>query len=158
MSDDYSFMKSGFSNIEPDDINDQNYILKVMALICVFTENSLNDADTYVQHAQRDIILTKDINLCLKVEVFKFLERENTEIQMKEWFDLLNNDSETQEKSEYECEDEDLVEDTNIIFTYSECNCDLCMNINKIEKKWKKWIPKNDIEMILKKSIDIRYD
>ena len=96
---------------------------------------------------------------CLPVS-FCFIGRNEQfwEIQMKEWFDMLNNDSDTDDNSEYNSEDENLLDDTNIIFTYSECKCDLCININKIEEKWEEWIPKNDIEIILQRAIDISYD
>lgn len=145
---DYSFMKSGFNNLIEPEKPDPEMIKNVTALVATFTENALIDASRYVSHCNRKCITTMDIKLCLMAETFKFMNRDNT-VSLLKWKEIVNNEDEYEDESDYSSEDE-LEEE----FSKSECNCDNCVYINKVENIWNNWTPTTDLEKILKNVID----
>ena len=70
---DYSFMKSGFDNLESKDETVEN----VGSVIMVFMENAMKNADIYVKHAKRKEITPEDIKRGLMLEVFLMKNRPN---------------------------------------------------------------------------------
>ena len=144
---DYSFMKSGFNNVLGTS-NDTK--TTIQSIFLGFTEFAMKDAATYVEHCGRNVVLKEDIKLGLMTETFKFLKRNNNQEKVQNWREYLNNPSE----EDYESDEDVIVNDQEEVFTYSKCKCDLCFNFNSIENFWKSWVPQNDIEIILKKTID----
>ena len=53
-----------------------------------------------------------------------------------------------------ESSDEYEEEEEEVVFTKSNCKCDLCEMINTIEDKWKDWVPQTPLEKSIKKNID----
>ena len=89
---DYSFMKSGTGNTQAP--QDPELVLQVSSLVTTFVANAIEIAGNYVNHARRNIVLTEDIKLCMKVETFKFLEEDNTEKIKLEIVPLKKSDNE----------------------------------------------------------------
>ena len=146
---DYSFMKSGFNNVLGTSSDTKTTI---QSIFLGFTEFAMKDAATYVEHCGRNIVLKEDIKLGLMTETFKFLKRNNNQEKVQNWREYLNNPSDNEE--DYESDEDVIVNDQEEVFTYSKCKCNLCFNFNSIENFWKSWVPQNDIEIILKKTID----
>ena len=146
---DYSFMKSGFNNVLGTSNDNKTTI---QSIFLGFTEFAMKDATTYVEHCGRNVVLKEDIKLGLMTETFKFLKRNNKQEKVQNWREYLNNPSDNEE--DYESDEDVIVNDQEEVFKYSKCKCDLCFNFNSIENFWKSWVPQNDIEIILKKTID----
>ena len=144
---DYSFMKSGFNTLIEPEKPDPNLLLNVTSIVATFAENATKDAAVYVKHSNRRVVTETDIRLCLMTETFNFLNRDNDE-NISKWREIILNDDIDEDYST--SEDEDYEEQ----FSKSECKCELCMNINKIEDIWKVWVPTTDLEKILKNVID----
>ena len=73
---DYSFMKSGFDNTDTSHIDQAK---NVTAIMVHFTENAMNTAAIYANHAKRREIVSEDIKRALMMEVFFFQKRNNLE-------------------------------------------------------------------------------
>ena len=159
MSEDYSFMKSGFTN----EVNQEFDIKKkVKELITMYTYNALNSAAIYVEHANRDKITPEDIKRALMLEIFLFTNRDIE----KDLIDLKNkifeemepiikdtNKDEEEEKEEGEEEEEEEQEEI-VEFCESQCTCPMCKCLNTIYTRWEKFLPNSPIENMLKERID----
>ena len=149
MASNYSFMKSGFNMTEEEPMTEE-MIENLQALVYAFMEKSITSADKYVRHAERTTITKKDIKLGLKVETFKFLQRENIIENISKWREILAED----EGDEDEEEIKSIINDSEYVeFTKSICSCENCDFFNGIEDKWDLWEPHNQIEHILKNAI-----
>ena len=74
---DYSFLKSGFSNlIEPVKVTEKNRE-DIEIMLGLFTSNALINASTYVNYCGRNAVTKTDILYGLQYEVFEFLQRED---------------------------------------------------------------------------------
>jgi hypothetical protein len=156
MSEDYSFMKSGFTN----EINQQHDIEKqVKELITMYTYNALNTAAIYVEHANRDKITPEDIKRTLMLEIFLFTNR-NVEqdiidfknkifLEMEPIIQDKKEDSDTNDEEEEEEEEEEVIE-----FCESQCKCAMCVCITNIYTRWESFTPGSPIENLLKERID----
>ena len=148
MSENYSFMKSGFSLLESEAPSEET-INNLHALVYAFMEKAIVSADKYVHHSGRDTITKKDIKLGLKSETFKFLTRENFTEDVKKWREILD-----EEDIDEEEEIETIVNDAEYVeFKKSTCTCNNCTFFNEIEEKWDAWEPHNQIECILKNAV-----
>ena len=143
---DYSFMKSGFNNLND---SKEEAMKNTTALLVHFTENALNTASIYSNHAKRREIVSEDIKRSLMLEVFFFQKRTDLEEKINKIRDeLYNADSDSEED-----EDENTIVDNNE-FIASECKCALCTCINNIYTRWENWTPKTPMQIILKNRID----
>lgn len=148
MAANFGFMKSGFNNInEP---LSSEMIENVHALVYAFMEKAMLAADVYVRHSGRNTITKKDIELGLKSETFKFLQRENVMENINKWREILQEDEDTEDEAELE---EIINKNEYVEFTKSNCSCKNCEFFNGIEDKWDSWEPHNQIECILKGSV-----
>ena len=153
---DYSFMKSGLdlvNNVEP---HDPELMLQVASLVSAFASNALRESAVYVEHAKRKVITADDIKLCLKAETFKFLDRGDIMENVNKWRDIIQEDIEKELNGDVESDYEDEEEEINEEFKLSECECEMCKNVNGIEAVWEQWIPQTPIELALKKTIDTK--
>lgn len=161
MSDksDYSFMKSGFNILNQPNTTTEELTKNVTALVLTFCNNALESSSKYVNHCNRTIVTKKDLKLCLMVETFKFLKRNDTlekaeqmksKIEDGSIFDDEYDDSEDEEEVI-----NDLTEEEE--FKYSNCKCTDCIFINNIEVIWSKWKPSTPLDILLKKSIDEKF-
>lgn len=150
MAEKYGFMKSGFNNLNESLSNEM--IENVHALVYAFMEKAMLSADVYVRHSGRNTITKKDIELGLKSETFKFLQRENILEDINKWQEILQEDEDTEDEAELE---EIINKNEYVEFTKSNCSCKNCEFFNSIEDKWDSWEPQNQIEHILKGALPL---
>lgn len=143
---DYSFMKSGFDNLERKDETLEN----AASVVMVYMENALKSADIYVKHAKRSQITPEDIKRGLMLEVFFMKSRPNLMEQcetMKEKIQEIIEEEET-----YIIENDEEVDEEE--FKESECKCAMCGCFNTIYTRWEKFTPELPMEKIMVKHID----
>lgn len=105
---DYSFMRSGFSNlIEPPRLSEQDKEnLEIM--LALFTSNALINAAKYVEYCGRNGVTQMDVLYGLIYEVFEFINRsdlnEGMEEIREEYYKMYNF---SEDDEEYEDEDKD---------------------------------------------------
>lgn len=121
---DYSFMRSGFSNlIEPPRLSEQDKEnLEIM--LALFTSNALINAAKYVEYCGRNGVTQMDVLYGLIYEVFEFLNRrdlnEGMEEIREEYYKMYNfseDDEEYEDEDEeenYEDENQNYEDDKNI--------------------------------------------
>ena len=144
---DYSFMKSGFDNL---DNSKEEMTKNVTALMVHFMENAINTAGVYANHAKRREIVSEDIKRSLMLEVFFFQKRTNLEEKINQIRDeLYDGDSD----SEDEINADDVGSDNNE-FIESKCKCALCNCINTVYTRWENWTPVTPMQIILKNRLD----
>lgn len=145
---DYSFMKSGFDNLESKDETLEN----VGSLIMVFMENAMKSADIYVKHAKRKQITPEDIKRALMLEVFFMKQRPNMLEQCEEMKKTIQEIIKDEEENGEEMiigEEEEEEEE----FTESKCQCAMCNCFNTIYTRWDNFTPEQPMEIILAKHI-----
>ena len=142
---DYSFMKSGFDNLEKKDETLEN----AASISLVYMENALKSADIYVKHAKRNQITVEDIKRGLMLEVFFMKSRPNLMKQCDEMKtkikEIVDDDCEVVEFIEEEEEEE---------FKESTCKCAMCGCFNTIYTRWEKFTPELPMEKILANHIN----
>ena len=177
---DYSFMKSGNSNlIESNKLSDKE-IEDIELMLGLFTSNAMINAAKYVEYCKRNGITKEDVLYGLKYEVFEFLNRPDLTQDLEEIkseYDLIN-DCECpcnceEELCNCECLDEcpynqnnkllqSMIEDDNKIQQFSridtkninESNEEFIGKIHTYYDNWDSWEPTTHIEHILKSSIN----
>ena len=147
---DYSFMKSGFDNLQTQDDTLEN----TGSIVMVFMENAIKNADIYVKHSKRREITPEDIKRGLMLEVFLMKNRPNMleqcETMKQKLKDIIRDEEENGEQ--VFIDDEEPVE--NEEFTESTCNCAMCKCFNTIYSRWEGFTPELPMEKILVKSIN----
>ncbi len=148
---DYTFMKTG--QVSTNNEVDKDTLLDIMTLITTFSQNSIVSADIYVKHANRKVITTKDIQMAMKLEVFEFVNRDNTKLLQKNRKEI-EEDYYNHEEDEFDYDKaiDNLIDNeyTNERYCKSTCECDICHKMNHIDKTWDYWEPKTNLEKILK--------
>jgi len=142
-------MKTGFS-ITGDERREltEEHLRNIEAMILVFTSHAIETSLLYVYHSTRNGVTCGDINLALKYEVFKFIDRPNIQEQINITSQILEEEEE-EEEEEVE-EEEGEVEE----FVKNNCTCDICAEINSIDNKWEEWNPEEPFLKKLKERID----
>jgi hypothetical protein len=154
MSDnvDYSFMRSGFDNLETQDETIEN----VGSVVMTFMENAMKSADIYVKHAKRNSITPEDVKRGLMLEVFLMKNRPNMlercEAMKARIKDIIRDEEENGEEIVIGEEPEEPEEDEP--FTVSTCRCAICNCFNTIYTRWEGFTPQLPMEKILVKSIN----
>ena len=146
MSDDYSFMKSGFTN---ETIAEYDLKKQVTELITIYTYNALQSASIYIEHAGRNKITPEDIKRSLMLEIFLFTNR-NVEHDIIDFKNKLIQEMDISQEDEEEEEEEEEIDE----FCESKCECAMCKCLNNIYQRWEKFTPNSPIENILKNRID----
>ena len=147
---DYSFMKSGFDNL---DNSTEETTKNVTALMVHFMENALQTASVYSNHAKRRNIVSEDIKRSLMLEVFFFQKRDNLEEKINKVKEELFVELYDSEDEEEEIVDENTTVNNDEFFI-SECECPLCQCVNNIYTRWSKWTPETPMHQILKNKLD----
>ena len=97
---DFNFtIKSGRDiQTEPNSNLDNTQLDDIMAIILTFAENAIESADVYCRHANRRVIIDKDIKMAMQWEVFMYLQRDNSKKLTKNLEKISNfkNDEEQQ--------------------------------------------------------------
>ena len=149
MASNYSFMKSGFNNLQEEALGEEE-INNLNALVYAFMEKAIISADKYVQHSGRDTITKQDIKLVLKAETFKFLQRDNIMESIGKWQEILAEDDDSEDEEELSS----IINNAEYVeFKKSMCACKNCTFFNGIEEKWEKWVPNSQMEQILKNAV-----
>uniref|UniRef100_A0A6C0C4H7 Uncharacterized protein n=1 Tax=viral metagenome TaxID=1070528 RepID=A0A6C0C4H7_9ZZZZ len=143
---DFTFMKTGFDLLQPDD---DEFKQNTAAIIVTYAEQALKTAAMYVSHHEtRNGITPEDIKRAMMLEMFLFKNRSN-----------LLEKSEAIKKMLFEDEDNDDEEEfINMTkeeeFSQNECSCALCKCVNGIYDRWNGWTPQSLFETVIKKHID----
>ena len=157
---DYSFMKTGFNPVRQESKLDEMDEMYIASLLTLFTSNSIVNASDYSDLCGRNGVTKEDMRYGLIFEVFEFLNNPN----------LVNDLKEVEKQLEYEYSDD---EDEDIDNIFNDKNIDKFTRIdydkidrledeeiefvNKMHKyydEWDDWVPKNELEIILKNAID----
>ena len=146
---DYSFMKSGFDNLESKDDTLEN----IGSLVMVFMENAMKSADIYVRHAKRKQITPEDIKRALMLEVFFMTQRPNMLEQCEEMKKTIQEIIKDEEENGEEMIIGEEEEEEDEEFTESKCQCAMCNCFNTIYTRWENFTPEQPMEIILSKHI-----
>ena len=146
---DYSFMKSGFDNLESKDETLEN----IGSIVMVFMENAIKSADIYVKHAKRTQITPEDIKRGLMLEVFLMKQRPNMVEQCEEMKQKIQEIIEEEENDEEEVIIGEEEEGDEEEFTESTCQCAMCNCFNTIYTRWENFTPELPMEIVLAKHI-----
>ena len=144
---DYSFMKSGFDMLQPDD---EEFEKNAVTVIVAYAENALRTAGMYVtHHKKRDGVTPEDIKRGMMLEMFLFSNRPGMAEKAQEIRQMLfgNNSDDEDEETAQTMADEDK-------FTENDCTCPVCHCVNNIYTRWDKWTPTSLFETTIKKHID----
>ena len=151
MAEDYSFMKSGFNNLEEEDPTEN-----IASIVLVFMENAVKSAAIYSKHAKRNTITAEDIKRGLMLETFFIKQRPNMLEQCEEMKKIIKKIQEEEDSDE----DNDLDQLSNIYaddeeeFKESDCNCAMCNCMNTIYTRWEGFTPETGIERAMFKHIN----
>ena len=151
MAEDYSFMKSGFNNLEEEDPTEN-----IASIVLVFMENAVKSAAIYSKHAKRNTITAEDIKRGLMLETFFIKQRPNMLEQCEEMKKIIKKIQEEEDSDE----DNDLDQLSNIYadeeedFKESECECPMCKCMNTIYTRWEGFTPETGIEKAMHKHIN----
>jgi hypothetical protein len=145
---DFSFMKSGFDNLESKDETLEN----AASVVMVYMENALRSADIYVKHAKRKQITPEDIKRALMLEVFFMKSRPNLMEQCETMKEKIQEIIQEEEDETYIIENDEPEEDEE--FKESTCKCAMCGCFNTIYTRWEKFEPELPMEKIMVKHID----
>ena len=146
---DYSFMKSGFDNLESKDETLEN----IGSLVMVFMENAMKSADIYVRHAKRKQITPEDIKRALMLEVFFMKQRPNMLEQCEEMKKTIQEIIKEEEENGEEMIIGEEEEEDEEEFSESKCQCAMCNCFNTIYTRWENFTPEQPMEIILAKHI-----
>ena len=152
---DYSFMKSGFDNVQ-DAVDDEELKKNVVAIIVKFSEGALNTAAKYVHHSKhRNTVTPEDLKRAMMLEMFLFKHRENlsqeVEILKEELFGMNTNEDEEMHSIGY---DGDSDNDEDAEFSENQCSCPICRTINNIYSTWSTLEVNSPYEALLKQHIE----
>lgn len=155
MTDNYDFLKTGF-DVNSDEANMDKYMKDATALLVLFMENSIRNADIYVKHAKRNSITAKDIKMAMMLELFLYKNRNDNSSKLKDIKnDLFYNDDDDNENGDNDLDKYMIYDSTEDPFKKSTCECGMCACLNNIDSRWSKFKPNNKLEEILKTQIDI---
>ena len=160
---DYSFMKSGNSNFEEDNIN-QELIHYAQALITLFITKATKLGSRYCVLSNRTTLTKEDIEYALKFQAIEFME--NTDIKKElveineELMSLLSEDDD-----EYNSDEEDITEDStdsneepfqraNPYLIKDQTDALFVKKMHHYHEYWNQWKPKNYFEEKIKQAID----
>ena len=162
---DFSFMKTGFSNLVEPDVNEET-MLQIGGLIMAFMKNGVKIAAEYVKCAGRDGITPDDIKRGLQLEVFQFSKREDTPKNIEDTIEWLKDDvreygsltsrgGNIPDVTEYVTGDIPIAEnEPTKDFSPSTCDCANCRQVNAVNALWQHWKPETMLESILQRAIN----
>ena len=145
MAEDYSFMKSGFNNLEEEDPTEN-----IASIVLVFMENAVKSAAIYIKHAKRQSITAEDIKRGLMLEIFFIKQRPNMLEQCEEMKKIIKKIQDEDDSDD----DDDFITDEDEPFKESECNCPMCGCMNTIYTRWEGFTPETSIEKAMHKHIN----
>lgn len=141
-------MKTGFNPIdEPQPIVTEEEIQK---LLVVFMQNAITNASSYSQASGRDNLSSQDVIYGLKYEAFTFCKN-NT---LKGYLEMYNSDDASDTSDTSDASDYEAIEENEEFCEAPDEASEMIRMMNQVNQFWSSWEPDNQIEVILKESID----
>lgn len=147
-------MKTGFNPItieEPRPIVTEEEIQKLLA---VFTQNAITNASSYSKASGRDNLSSQDMIYGLKYEAFTFCKN-NT---LKGYLEMYDSCSESDDECDTDESEYEIMEENEEFSEAPDDASEMIRTMNHVNQFWSSWEPENQIEVILKESIDRTID
>ena len=158
---DYSFMQTGFQNIEGIGQLSNTERATLLSTIVVYFEEAIKIAEGIVVYEDRKEITGKDIVLALKVQALDhedIWDKEETKIRVRDGYTDIYNDLTTPsnqigQSSDSEDDNDDTLEinKETVPSKLDKLTYDL---IKSADERWVQWNPTEQITTILKSAID----
>ena len=150
---DYSFMRSGFDNIQ-DAVDEEEMKKNIVAIIVKFSEGAMRTAAKYVSHSQtRNVVTPEDLKRGMMLEMFLFKHRNNLLHEVEVLKEELFNEDDEDDEGEYGY-DGDSDDDEPVEFSENACTCPICNSIKNIYTTWASLEPSSTYESLLKQHIE----
>lgn len=153
---DYSFMKSGFNNLqEPNRLSEEEK-KNIEAMLALFISNATLNAARYCELAGRNAVNKTDIEYGLKYEVFEYMNQDNLIDKVND----MNNELDEEDDDDYEDIDDMIVDDVDDfsrivnVDNFSVKDREFVNNMNHYYDIWEAWEPDTPLLHILKRSIN----
>jgi hypothetical protein len=118
---DFTFMRSGISDLQNDDNFEENMMKKTKAILTLVIESSIDTAVNIMRACQRSVVTEHDMKLALMYEAMKFWERDGLDERFARAMEVVQADTSVSEivensislsdpqceNSEYESDQED---------------------------------------------------
>lgn len=157
---DYSFMKTGFNNVNPpNNISDKDY-KEIESMLALFISNATVNGAKYVELCDRNGVTKEDIIYGLRYEVFEFLHNDNLNQDIQDMNDELDSEMDVDLDED---EIDNVIVDDNEIDPFSRIiNLELLNHVDLIfvqkmhnyHDTWNSWIPDTPFLQLLKNSIN----
>lgn len=122
----------------------------LIATFTVLSSMAIESAHKYAEHATRKHVTPEDMIIGLKYEYFHFSERDGIESEMRiaqtEIFDG-SFESSSSESSSYESSESE-------VFLPSQCQCEFCNEVHRINQNWSSTTPENVLEELIYNAIN----
>ena len=154
---DYSFMKTGFQNIQGIEKLSNSERATLLSTIVVYFEEAIKIAEGIVVYEDRIEITGKDIVLALKVQALDhedIWDKEETKIRVREGYTDIYNDLTTQSNLNDDCDYDDDKCDSNTQMKQPKLDKLTYELIKSADERWQHWNPTDQINTILKSAID----
>jgi len=152
---DYSFMKTGFDNVQ-DAVDTEDMKKNVVSLILTLSQNAMKTAVTYITHSKRNAITPEDLKRAMMLEMFFYKNRPDLlEEAQKIKDEIFDSGYEDDGESDDENDEDHLIgEEEADAFADSKCDCAMCNCLNGIYTRWGNWEPSTEYEKLFKKHIE----
>ena len=94
---DFTFMRSGISDLQNDDNFEENMMKKTKAVLTLVIESSLDTAFNIMKACQRSVVTEHDMKLALMYETMKFWDREGLEDRFVRAMEVVQADTSVSE-------------------------------------------------------------
>lgn len=166
---DYSFMRSGFSNLNQPDPRVEEFKDNSMILLSLFSANAMQNAAKHVELCGRNGVTKEDVQYGLKYEVFEFLNRANMDEELQKIKEEMDEyDSDESDSEDYENETDLIVDDEEVeefkrmetknIEDLEDNDQIFINNMYKYADDWDSWLPQTPLETVLKNGINATYN
>jgi len=176
-------LRTGFGDVEPN-THSESLMKKTIAMTFVLVRRAARYAATYANHAHRNEVSPRDIELGLRHSARHFFDEDGFDEVEKEVHEVSammeqddsdpdsgddeTDDDETDDDDETGDDDDDdetemdvseapeAPSDTDVAqpWTRSKCECSACAGMHHTESTWDSWMPDDPVEMFLKNHAD----
>jgi hypothetical protein len=164
--EDYSFMRSGFSNTKERGL-DIDMMQKLVALVKTLMEDAVKSSEKFVKACGRNQIQDKDIAMGLKYETHEFLLQGdsleskfavNLEEEKNHTYDTDSEGGDSEEDSGEEESGEESEEENEEFSTELKSNDPELMEIHrkfmKYHEEWDDWQPTDPVSIFMKSAVN----
>ena len=154
MSEDYSFMRTGFDPVNAV-VEEEDTKKNTVSLIVAYAEGAMRTSSKYIMHGKRRVVTPEDLKRSMMLEMFLFKHRDDILDKAENIKSDLFGGGKDDEGEDDDCDDDDREDDDNVEeFTENVCECSLCSAINTIYSKWDVWEPSTSFEKIFQTHIN----